>query len=119
MKFQDFMNKVRQWDHKNNQWFFRHFYVLFFEIILVVAFIIFFTNTVGVINLSSDIDRKSVLEKLLLSQNTQGGLIVFLLLLNSFWMLFMFSSLLKIRAVLKNIDFHLSRRANERYNDDN
>jgi uncharacterized BrkB/YihY/UPF0761 family membrane protein len=118
MKFQDFMNLVRQWDHKTNQRFFRHFYILFFEVILVAVFIMFFANTIGVVNLTSDINPNSVIEKLLLSQNTQGTMIVFLLLLNSFWMLFLLAGLLKIRSVLKNIDFHLSRRASDRWNDD-
>jgi hypothetical protein len=41
------------------------------------------------------------------------------MLLNSFWMLFMFSGMLKIRNVLKDIDFNLSRRKNDRRLDDN
>ena len=42
MSLTSFMNQVRQWDNRSNQWFVRHFYVLFFEMILIVAFVVFF-----------------------------------------------------------------------------
>ena len=38
--------------------------------------------------------------------------IVILFLFNSFWMLYIFSSLLRIRSLLRNMDFNLSRRSN-------
>jgi len=110
MSFGNFMNKVRQWDNRSNQWFVRHFYVLFFEIILVMTFVFFFTLIIKTINIASDTANPTTIEKLLLNQNYLGLLIVFLILINSFWMLFMFSGMLKIRAILKNIDFSLSRR---------
>ena len=108
------MNKVRHWDKRSSQWFVRHFYILFFEIILVVVFFFFFANTINVLNVSSDVNSRSVLERLLVSQNINSLLILFLMLLNSFWMLFMFSGMLKIRNVLKDIDFNLSRRKTDR-----
>jgi len=118
MSFNAFMNTVRQWDNKSNQWFIRHFYVLFFEIILVVAFVFFFGMTINTINAAADAPRAAVLERLIVQQNAISLLIVFLLLLNSFWMLFMFSGMLKIRTVLKNMDFNLSRRRTDRKNQD-
>ena len=118
MAFNSFMNMVRQWDNKSNQWFVRHFYVLFFEIILVVAFVFFFAMTVNTLNAAADVPRKALLEKLIIQQNAISLLIVFLLLLNSFWMLFMFSGTLKIRSVLKNMDYNLSRRKTDRKPDD-
>ena len=44
MSFNDFMNKVRQWDNRTAQWIIRHFYILFFEMILVAIFIGVFVN---------------------------------------------------------------------------
>ncbi|NTV28467.1 MAG: hypothetical protein HGA80_00075 [Candidatus Omnitrophica bacterium] len=118
MASQNFMNKLRQWDSKANQWFFRHFYLLFFQVILVIAFVIFFVLTLNLINLAPDMDHKSALDRLLLTQNASTLLIAFLLILNSFWMLFMLTSLFRIRSVLKNVDFNLSRRRTDRKNDD-
>jgi len=114
MSYHNFMNKIRQWDNRSNQWFIRHFYILFFEVVLVLAFVLFFALTINTINLAADISKASINERLLLNQNYLGLLIVFILLLNSFWMLFMFAGTIKIRNVLKNIDFNLSRKHNDR-----
>ena len=119
MSFNDLTNRIRQWDNRSNQWFVRHFYVLFFEMILIVAFVLFFALTINTVNITSDIQKASLAERLLLNQNYLGLLIVFLMLLNSFWMLFMFSGMLKIRNVLKNIDFNLSRHKTDHHIDDN
>jgi len=118
MASQNFVNKLRQWDLKTNQWFFRHFYLLFFQIILVIAFVVFFIVTINMISLGQEIDRMDVIDRLLLTQNASTLLIVFLLLLNSFWMLFMLTSIFRIRAVLKNVDFNLSRRRTDRKTDE-
>ena len=109
------MNRVRQFDNRSNQWFMRHFYVLFFEMILIAAFVLFFVLSLNTITTTTEIQRTSITEKLLLNQNYLGLLIVFLMLLNSFWMLFMFSGMLKIRNVLKNIDYNLSRNKSDRH----
>lgn len=119
MSFNNLMNTIRQIDNRSNQWFVRHFYVLFFEIILVGVFVVFFILNIKTINIASDIHNPTAVELLLINQNNISLVLIFLLLLNSFWMLFMFSGLLKIRGVLKNIDFNLSRRNNDRRNYDN
>lgn len=116
MNFTSFMNKVRQWDNRSNQWFMRHFYVMFFQMILISAFVVFFILCLNAINAAVDINRSSIIERLLINQNYLELLIVFLLLLSSFWMLFMFSGLIKIRSVLKNIDFNLARRRSDQHN---
>jgi hypothetical protein len=36
-------------------------------------------------------------------------IVVFLMLLNSFWMLFMFGAIQRIHNLLKDINYHLSR----------
>ena len=113
MGFGDFMNKVRQWDNRAAQWMVRHFYILFFEIILVAIFIAFFINTLKIIDASIDVHKDNLIERLLLSQSTNTLLIGILLLFNSFWMLYIFSSILRLRGILKSIDFNLSRRRDD------
>lgn len=118
MKFQDLLNKFRQWDNRSSQWFARHFYVLFFEAILIAVFFFFFANIINMINISADINQNTILERLLQAQNISTLLILFLAIINSFLMLFLFSGFLRIRSILKNIDFNLSKRPNDRRNDD-
>lgn len=110
MGYSEFMNKVRQWDNRSAQFIVRHFYILFFEIILVVIFVATFINSLKIIDVSIDIQKSNILERLLMAQTVNTLLIVILLLFNSFWILYIFNSLLRLRSVLKNIDFNLSRR---------
>lgn len=117
MNYQDFASKLRQWEIKSNQWFLRHSFVLFLPIILA-CFVALFVIAINLINISPDINRGTTIERLLLSQNISTLFIIFLILLNSFWMLFMLASLFRIRAVLKNVDFNLSRRRNDRNSED-
>ena len=117
MGFGDFMAKVRYWDNRSAKWMLRHFYILFFEIFLVVIFVAFFMNTIQVINLSDAAAKGSVLERLLLGQSTSLLIIVLLLLLNSFWMLYMFSSIIRFRAILREINFNLSKRPRPQHHD--
>ena len=113
MGFEEFMTKVRQWDNKMAQWTMRHFYILFFEAILAVIFIAVFINAIKVIDVSFDMQKAHILERLLMTQSVNTLLIVILLLFNSFWILYIFNSLIRLRGLLKNIDFNLSRRRNE------
>lgn len=113
MSFNDIMNTVRQWDNRTSQWIIRHFYILFFEAILVIIFVAVFINSLKIIDFSVDISKSNLVERLMLAQSINTLLIVVLLLFNSFWMLYIFSSLLKLRSILKNIDFNLSRRRND------
>ncbi len=110
MSFQDFMVKVRQWDNACARWMLRHFYILFFEFVLVIIFFSFLINTLKTIDISSDIASNNIMEKLLLQQSINTLMIVFLLLLNSFWMLYIFNEILRMRTSLKDINFGLSRR---------
>lgn len=113
MAFNDFMNKVRQWDNRTSQWIIRHFYTLFFEAILVGIFFAVFVSTLKIIDINSAIDRHDTVQRLLMTQSVNTLLILILLLINSFWTLYIFSSLLRIRSLLRNIDFNLSRRRND------
>lgn len=119
MSFGDFMNKVRQWDNRSAQWMMKHFYMLFFEFILVGVFVFFFMNTFRVIDAGDQIPKYEPMGTLLLAQTTNTSLIVILLLFNSFWMLYIFNSLLRLRGVLKNIEYSLSRNKRPDRRDDN
>ncbi len=110
MSFQDFMVKVRQWDNACARWMLRHFYILFFEFVLVIIFFLFLFNTLKTLDISSNIGSRNIVEKLLFQQSIHTLMIIFLLLLNSFWMLYVFNELTRLRAVLKDISFGLSRR---------
>ncbi len=122
MGLNDFTNTLRQWDNRSSQWFIRHFYMLFFEIILVGIFVAVFVNTLKIIDVNADMHHMSgegtIIERLMFTQTINTLLIVILLLFNSFWMLYIFSSLLRLRSLLKNIDFNLGKRRNDRKNND-
>jgi uncharacterized BrkB/YihY/UPF0761 family membrane protein len=108
------MNKVRYWDNQSTRWFIRHFYLMFFQIILVAIFIIFFVNALRVIDVIITAEQTDIVEKLLLTQSVNLSIIVLLLLLNSFWMLFMFNSIIRLRSVLKDINFNIIRSRDKR-----
>ena len=110
MGFEDFMAKIRHWDNRSAKWMMRHIYILFFEVFLVVIFFAFFVNVISVINISADVSKSSIIERLLMAQSTSTLIIVLLLLLNSFWMLYMFSSVIRLRTILREMNFNLSKR---------
>ena len=109
MGFSNLMVRVRDWDVRSAKWFNRHFYILFFEIFLLVVFFVFFANAIQVIGLGGDIDQKNTLEKLLFAQSVNGLLVVLLLILNSFWVVHLFNTVIRYRAILKDISFNISK----------
>jgi hypothetical protein len=117
MSFNDLMNKIRQWDNRSAQWMMKHFYMLFFEFILVGVFVFFFMNTFKIVDATDHIPPTPT-ASLMLAQTINTSLIVILLLFNSFWMLYIFNSILRLRGVLKNIDYNLSRRRTDRRDND-
>ena len=110
MSFEDFMSKVRQLDNLAARWMMRHFYILFFEFVLVIIFFIFFFNLLRSLDLGSQIPHGQLLDQLVHQQLLNTQIIIVLLLLNSFWMLYIFNGMTRLRAILKEISFHLSRR---------
>ena len=70
MLFKDFMAKLRHFDNRCARWMMRHFYILFFEFVLVVIFFVFFYNIFRVIDLSAQISPDNLLEQLLAQQAT-------------------------------------------------
>lgn len=110
MSFQDFMNKVRYWDNVAAKWMIRHFIILFFEFVLVIIFFFFFFNTLQFLDFVFDITRTDLTQRLLMTQTIYLGIIVVVMLLNSFWTLYLFNTLLRIQNALKDLNFYLSRQ---------
>lgn len=109
MSFQDFMNKVRQWDNFCSRWMMRHFYILFFEFVLVAIFFAFFFMTLKSIDISSQLSPDNILQQLAYQQLMNTRIIVILLLLNSFWMLYIFNGMSRLRIILREISYQLSK----------
>ncbi len=110
----NFINKIRYWDNMTAKWIIRHFYTVFFQIILVIIFVFWFINLFSVIDTTLQVDNTNLMERFLATQSTNSTIIVFLLILNSFWMLFMFNSLLRLRTLLKDINYNIIRRKTQR-----
>lgn len=108
MPIQDFMNKVRYWDNMAAKWLMRHFYFIFFQIVLFIIFLFWFVNMFNVIDISH-IPTNSNVERILATQSVNITILVFLLLVNSFWLLYMFSGIQRMTNLLKDISFHISR----------
>ena len=102
--------KVRYWDSRSSKWMMRHFYILFFEIFLVIIFVWCFINNLKLIDVNNAISQANLVEHLLLTQTINSVIIIILLLLNSFWMLFIFNNIIRFRALLKEMNFNLSKR---------
>ena len=112
MSFNDFMSKVRYWDNRLAKWMTRHFYILFFEIFLVLIFWGFFAIIIKTIDAGLDASHGTLIERLLSVQAFANLIIILLLFLNSFWMLYVFNAILRIKSLLKEVAFHLSRKSN-------
>jgi hypothetical protein len=111
--FNELGNKLRQWDNRSNQWFSKNFSILFFELVLAVIFFFFINNMMDIFAISSQVHKENIMEQILLSQAGFMMLIVLLLIFNSFLMLYLFSNMLRMRGILKNLDYTMSRRRND------
>ena len=112
MSFVDFMSKVRYWDNQVSKWMVRHFYILFFEILLVAIFVTLFVVSLKVIDTSVMVSGESTIERLLFLQSVNSIIIVLLMLLNSFWMLYLFNGIIRIRGLLRDINFNILKKKN-------
>ena len=109
MAFNDFMNKVRYYDNMVARWLMRHFYFMFFQVILAIVFAIWFGNLLKVIDLSHNSAVKTVTEEILMTQSINTTIIVILLILNSFWMLYIFNGMQRLSNLLKEISYNINR----------
>lgn len=118
MSFNDFMNKVRQLDNMIARWLLRHFYFMFFQLVLLVIFVFWFGNLLNVIDLNYSTHEKTVAEKIHLTDSVNTTIIVILLLMNSFWMLYIFNSLQRLSNLLKDMSYNISRLRLKSKNED-
>jgi hypothetical protein len=114
MAYNKFLNKVRYWDNMVANWITRHFYTLFFQIILVIIFLVWFVNLFSVIDLSVQIPKANTTERILMSQSINSTILVFLLILNSFWILFIFNGIIRLRTLLRDINYNINRMRTEK-----
>ena len=114
LSFNELTQKLRQWDNRSNQWFSKNFSILFFELVLAVIFFFFINTMMDIFAISSQVNKSSIIEQILLSQAGFMMLIVLLLIFNSFLMLYLFSNMLRMRGILKNLDYSMSRRREPR-----
>ena len=109
MAFKDFMAKIRYWDNLTAKWLMRHFYFMFFQLVLVIILVFWLTNTVQVIDASFQASTTSVLERLAVSQSINSSIIVILPIMNSFWLLYVFNGMQRIGNILKDVNFNIRK----------
>ncbi len=108
MSIEDFTNKIRHLDNLTAKWIMRHFYVTFFQMALFVIFLFWFVNMFKVIDVSQA-PNQSLIERSLATQSVNMTIIVFLMLLNAFWTLYMFTGIQRLTNLLRDINYNLSR----------
>ncbi len=109
MAFKDFMNKVRYLDNMTAKWLMRHFYFMFFQIVLFVIFLFWFVNMFNVIDTNYQISKTSSMERAVMTQSINTTIMTLLLLLNSFWMLYIFNGIQRLTNILKDISYNINR----------
>ena len=109
MAFKDLMTTIRYLDNLAAKWLMRHFYFMFFQIALFVIFLFWFVNMFHVIDISYQVSRSSVLERAVMTQSINVTIIVLLLLLNSFWMLYIFNGIQRLANLLKDMNYNINR----------
>ena len=112
MAFKDVMVKIRYWDHLTAKWLMRHFYFMFFQIVLFIVFLFWFVNMFNVIDTSFQIAQSSVLERAVITQSINTTIMVLLLLLNSFWMLYIFNGIQRLVNLLKDVNYNINHLRN-------
>ncbi len=104
-----FMSKIRHLDNTIAKWLMRHFYFIFFQIILVAVFVYWFTTVFGVIDFNFRVPKSTLTEHLLTAQMTSLNMIVLLMIINSFWLLYMFNCIMRIMHTQRDMSYTLSR----------
>lgn len=109
MNFTQMMSKIRRADNKLAKSIMRHSYLMIFQLVLFVIFMVWLINTSDIIALKFKIDTTQTIESILITHSINSSIIIFLILLNSFWMLYMFSTMQRMSYSLKDISYHTNR----------
>lgn len=112
MVFKDFVQKLKYVDHLAARWLLRHFYFTFFQLVLLVIFVFWFKNLLSVIDINLRQTDKTFMEAILTTQNVNSTIIVVLLLLNSFWMLYILNAMQRFANLLKDVSYNINRLRN-------
>ena len=110
MPLEDFMAKVRAWDINCQRWLMRGAFFIFFEFVLAFVFFILLFNLVKFFDIAAHSSSDNLIEQLLIQQTANSLIIIGLLIINSFWMLYMFSGINRLRLILKDISYNLMVR---------
>jgi hypothetical protein len=110
MAYNDYMNKIKQWDNRAAQWMSRHFYIILYEILLGIIFLFACIIALKLFYISFDIPKDNITEQLLLTQTFNSILVVILLILISMGILNIINNNSRLRNVLKNIEFNVTKR---------
>ena len=115
------MTKIRYVDNQVARWIMRHFYFMFFQGVLLVIFLFWFINMFKVIDANYQTPATDLAGRIQISQLINSTLVVLLMILNSFWLLFVFNIQQRILNVLKELNFIMNRfsRGNQKYQDHN
>jgi hypothetical protein len=106
----EWLNKIRQWDNRAGQWMSRHFYLIIFQVILIVIFGLAFFICLKMINTSFVVAKNDIPDQLLLIQTYNSMLMVVLLILLSLGVLNIINHNSRIKGAIKSIEFNLSKR---------
>ncbi len=106
MSVNDLLSRVRHWDNTISKWLMNNFYYTFFHLVVVVVFLLWAVNMLGLITTSLEIKNENPLEKMMILQSFNSSIMTFLLLLNSLWILYLLNNSHRIKNSLKNISYN-------------
>ncbi len=112
MSYKNIINKINYWDRIVSKWMLRHFYFIFFQTVLVAIFIFWFINTIKMIDIGFQLSKDNIAEHILMNQSVNTSIIILLLLLNSFWLLYIFNTLQRLNNVVRDINYNFGRMKN-------
>lgn len=107
--FREFMNKIRYWDNMTSKWMMRHFYFMFFQLVLVLVFFVWFFNAMQVIHFNFEMKPTTIEERIMFPLTINTSVLVFVVILNSFWLLYLFNTMQRMTTLLRDISHHISR----------
>ncbi len=113
MAYKEFMNKVRYWDNLVSRWMMRHFYFMFFQIVLVAIFVGWFANTIKMIEVGFQVTKNNTMEHIAMNQSVNTTILVLLLLLNSFWLLYIFNTLQRLNNTVRDLNYKVTKFKNK------
>ena len=87
----------------------RHFYFTFFQLVLLIVFVFMFRNLLNVLDSGYHHSDHTVVEASLHTLNINSIIISVLLLLNSFWMLYMLNAMQRLGNLIKDVSYNINR----------